>query len=135
MQPAARCQEPRGLWKKGCVDMESALSHNSSCPHTSGEYKEMSDVTRTVVDSYQHLGFFIYLLILSSRSVNHTPNTKVPFHMLTCTPACPSAIAAGTSNIHVPIPGYKRMREEAKLKLYSFPHINTVKHGGLIIKY
>lgn len=59
MQPAARCQEPRGLWKKGCVDVESALSHNSSCPYTSKGYKEMSDVRHTAVDSYQDLGLFI----------------------------------------------------------------------------
>lgn len=68
LQPSVKNQ---GFQNRGCVEVESAFSHNSSCPHTSKEYRDV----RCYIHSCRQLSvaWFLYLLILSSRSMNHAP--------------------------------------------------------------
>lgn len=53
--------------------MENTFRHNSSCPHTSTEYKKMSDVIDPAVESYQHLSSFANTELKDCES--HTKST------------------------------------------------------------
>ena len=138
MQPAARCQEPRGFGRRGVWRWKAPSAIIQAVP-TEAENTERCQMLYTLLQTA--ISISVSLFANTELRERESHNTEVPFHVLHCPLACPSgscssqsglllaAAKAEMSKIHVPILRYSGCeRRQTFLKLYSFPHINTVNH-------
>lgn len=151
MQPATRSQEPRGFGRRGVRRWKVPSAIIQAVPTQAQNTKSVRYYTHCCRSL--SVSPLLYLLVLISGSVNHTPNTKV---LSTCLPALwpvhqgPVAHKVGYCQPqpkqkwakfmcqHSDTKGSKKRQKF--LKRYSFPHINAVKHWFnhlifLIIRY
>lgn len=124
MQPAAWCQEPRGFGKRGVWRWKAPSAIIQAVP-TQAQNTKRCQMLHTLL--WIAITISVSLFANTELRERESHNTKVHFHLLACPLAGPSgscssqsglllsAAKAEMSKIHVPMLGYKRMREAANI--------------------